>query len=70
MTSEPPSILDELPGELMIWVLIISELLVFGVGLIAFLSVRLTDPDGFAAAQDMLERTGAGINTLILITSG
>jgi nitric oxide reductase NorE protein len=59
-----------LPGDLMIWVLIVSELMVFGAGLVAFLAVRLTDPDGFAAAQDHLHRVGAGMNTLILITSG
>jgi len=62
--------LDELPGELMMWVLIVSELLVFGAGLAAFLSVRLTDPAGFGQAQDVLDRTGAGINTVVLITSG
>ena len=61
---------DDLPGDLMIWVLIVSELLVFGAGLLAFLAVRLTDPAGFAVAQDQLHRVGAGINTLILITSG
>ena len=33
---------DNLPGDLMIWVLIVSELLVFGAGLVAFLAVRLT----------------------------
>ncbi len=64
------TVLDELPGELMMWILIISELLVFGAGLIVFLSVRIIDPEGFAQAQDMLDRTGAGINTIILITSG
>lgn len=64
------SVLEELPGELMMWVLIISELLVFGAGLVAFLSVRLTDPEGFALAQDALHRTGAGVNTVVLITSG
>ncbi|MCB1399351.1 MAG: cytochrome c oxidase subunit 3 [Rhodobacteraceae bacterium] len=52
------------------WVLIVSELLVFGAGLAAFLGVRITDPAGFAAAQDHLHRTGAGINTLVLVTSG
>lgn len=62
--------LDELPGELLMWILIISEVLVFGAGLIVFLSVRITDPDGFAQAQNTLDRTGAGINTIILITSG
>lgn len=64
------NLLDELPGELLMWILIISELLVFGAGLVAFLSVRLTDPVGFAEAQDSLFRTGAGINTVVLITSG
>ncbi len=71
MTDQsPPSLLDELPGDLMIWVLIISELLVFGAGLTAFLSVRLTDPAGFAEAQSHLHRTGAALNTIVLITSG
>ncbi|HEY9039644.1 MAG TPA: cytochrome c oxidase subunit 3 [Roseovarius sp.] len=64
------SVLDEVPGDLMMWILIISEFLVFGAGLVAFLSVRLTDPVGFAQAQDMLDRTGAGINTIVLVTSG
>jgi len=62
--------LGDLPGDLMIWVLIVSELLVFGAGLLAFLAVRLTDPAGFALAQDQLHRVGAGVNTLILISSG
>ncbi|WP_281968806.1 cytochrome c oxidase subunit 3 [Roseovarius nanhaiticus] len=65
-----PSILEELPGDFLMWVLIISELLVFGAGLGAFLSVRLTDPAGFAEAQQHLDRTGAGLNTVVLITSG
>lgn len=59
-----------LPGELMMWVLIVSELAVFGAGLTAFLAVRLTDPAGFAEAQTHLHRTGAGINTMVLVTSG
>lgn len=62
--------LDELPGDLMMWVLIISELLVFGAGLAAFLSVRATDPAGFAEAQGVLDRTAAGLNTVVLVTSG
>ncbi len=66
----PRSLIDELPGELMIWVLIISELLVFGAGLLAFSAVRLTDPTGFAEAQAHLHRTGAALNTVVLITSG
>lgn len=64
------SLIDELPGELLMWVLIISELLVFGAGLIAFMGVRLTDPAGFAEAQSHLYRTGAALNTAVLVTSG
>ncbi len=72
MTTQTPetSVLDELPGELMMWVLIVSEILVFGAGLVALLAVRLTDPDGFAMAQAHLHRSGAAANTLILVTSG
>ncbi len=65
-----PSLLDELPGELMIWVLIVSELLVFGAGLAALMAVRLTDVHGFAAAQSLLNRPLAGLNTIVLVTSG
>ncbi|WP_137699344.1 cytochrome c oxidase subunit 3 [Marimonas lutisalis] len=61
---------DDLPGDLMMWILIVSELLVFGAGLIAYLSVRVTDPAGFAEAQASLHRAEAGMNTLVLVTSG
>lgn len=64
------SVFDDLPGDLMIWVLIVSELLVFGAGLAAFLAVRITDPAGFAEAQDHLHRGAAGLNTVVLVTSG
>ncbi|MBO9411681.1 MULTISPECIES: cytochrome c oxidase subunit 3 [unclassified Ruegeria] len=64
------ALIDDLPGELLIWVLIVSELLVFGAGLIAFMGVRLTDPAGFAEAQSHLHRTGAALNTGVLVTSG
>ncbi len=66
----PPSVLDELPGDLMMWVLIVSELLVFGAGLAVYLSLRASDPAGFADAQSALNRTAAGLNTVILVTSG
>ncbi|MEZ5715027.1 MAG: cytochrome c oxidase subunit 3 [Paracoccaceae bacterium] len=68
--TETRSALDDLPGDLMMWVLILSELLVFGAGLIAFLSVRITDPADFAEAQAHLHRSGAGLNTVVLVTSG
>jgi len=66
--DEPPP--GGLPGELLMWVLILSEIAVFGAGLLAFLAVRLSDPAGFAEAQSHLHRTGAAANTLVLVTSG
>ncbi|MCU0955357.1 MAG: cytochrome c oxidase subunit 3 [Hyphomicrobium sp.] len=63
-------IFDELPGDLMMWVLIASELLVFGAALLAFLAVRATDPAGFAVSQAMLDQTAAAFNTIVLVTSG
>lgn len=66
-TSKTP---ESLPGELMIWILIISELAVFSAGLLALLATRLTDPSGFAEAQSHLHRVGAAVNTVVLVTSG
>lgn len=68
--DEPDSVLAELPGEFMMWVLIASELLVFGALLISFLSVRAMYPAGFAHDNALLDRTAAAINTIALVTSG
>lgn len=64
------SLLQHLPGELIMWVLIISELAVFCVCLLIFLALRLTDPQMFAQSQDQLHRASAGINTGVLVSSG
>ena len=58
------------PGDLMMWVLIASELAVFGAGMVAFMAVRIGDPSGFAAARAQLHPVWAGINTMALVTSG
>ncbi|MFI0395928.1 cytochrome c oxidase subunit 3 [Paracoccus jiaweipingae] len=63
-------LLTELPGELVLWVLIISELAVFGAGLLVFLVLRLLDPALFAQSQDHLHRAAAGLNTVVLVSSG
>ncbi len=63
-------VFGELPGDLMMWVLIASELLVFGAALIAFLAVRATDPVTFSADQALLDRTAGALNTIVLVTSG
>lgn len=62
--------IDDLPGELLIWVLIASELMVFGAGVAVMEVVRLTDPAGFAEAQAHLDGRMAALNTAVLVTSG
>ena len=68
--DDGPDVLSELPGELMMWVLIASELMVFGAGLLACLSVRIADPARFAADQALLNQSAGALNTLVLVTSG
>lgn len=62
--------IDELPGELIMWVLIVSELLVFAAGVTAMSAMQLTDPPGFSAARAMLDGRMAALNTVVLVTSG
>lgn len=68
--TAPPSALDQLPGELIMWILIVSEVLVFGAALTGFLGARALDPALFAASQGMLDRTAGALNTVVLISSG
>ena len=63
-------ILTELPGDPMIWVLIFSELAVFGLLLGAFAVARAVNPFVFAAGQGLLDPGLAAMNTLVLVTSG
>jgi nitric oxide reductase NorE protein len=62
--------LSALPGHPMIWVLIASELAVFGLALLGYAGARARDPQAFAAAQDTLDRLAGTLNTAILLTSG
>ncbi len=62
--------LDELPGEPMMWVLIFSELAAFGLFLGAFTVARAVSPAVFASGQATLDSRLAGLNTIVLVTSG
>ena len=63
-------ILGDLPGDPMIWVLIFSELAAFGLFLGAFVVARAIHPAVFAAGQAALDSRLAGLNTVVLVTSG
>lgn len=62
--------LSSLPGNPIMWVLIISELLVFGAFFLGFGVARALDVPTFRAGQALLDIRLGGLNTLILITSG
>ncbi|AWK85298.1 cytochrome c oxidase subunit 3 [Azospirillum thermophilum] len=59
-----------LPGHPMMWILILSELAVFGIAFVGFAVARLLDPAGFAAGQAHLSPLTGGLNTIVLVTSG
>lgn len=54
----------------MMWILIASELAVFGAALLGFAFARAKDPSGFLAAQNELDRLAGAANTVALLTSG
>lgn len=62
--------LSGLPGNPIMWLLIASEVVVFGAILIGFSAARLTEPEVFASSQDHLNRLAGAINTMVLLTSG
>lgn len=62
--------LSALPGNPLMWVLILSEMLVFGALLAGFAAMHLIDPAGHAAGQAALDPIMGGLNTIVLVTSG
>jgi nitric oxide reductase NorE protein len=62
--------LSSLPGNPMMWILILGEIAVFGVLLVGFSVARALDPVAFGSSQAHLHPLLAGLNTLVLVTSG
>ncbi|MCB1481424.1 MAG: cytochrome c oxidase subunit 3 [Rhodobiaceae bacterium] len=60
----------DLPGNPMMWVLIASEIAVFGLALAGFQLARVFDPELFAASQARLDPWAGTANTAVLLTSG
>lgn len=65
-----PWSLENLPGDPMMWILITSEIFVFGGALWGFAISEMLNPDVFREARSHLNVSVATINTLILLTSG
>ncbi|WP_204602001.1 cytochrome c oxidase subunit 3 family protein [Paremcibacter congregatus] len=62
--------LSRLPGNPMMWILIWSELVVFGIFFAGFAIAHILQPDVFISGQNSLNRFLGGLNTMVLITSG
>ncbi|KAB0266883.1 cytochrome c oxidase subunit 3 family protein [Microvirga brassicacearum] len=62
--------LSDLPGHPMMWVLILTEVVTFGLLFVTFAVTGAIHPDVFAAGQAQLDPDLGGLNTLVLITSG
>ena len=62
--------LSGLPGNPIMWLLIASELVVFGAIFIGFGFARLAEPQVFADGQNHLNRLAGAVNTMVLLTSG
>ena len=63
-------VFEGLPGDPMMWVLVLSELVAFGLFLGAFIVTRAVRPAVFASGQAALDVTLAGYNTIVLVASG
>ncbi|MGM0701680.1 MAG: cytochrome c oxidase subunit 3 family protein [Pseudomonadota bacterium] len=62
--------LSALPGNPLMWVLILSEMLVFTAFFALYAWQRATDVAAFNSAQQALDPLMGGLNTLVLLTSG
>jgi nitric oxide reductase NorE protein len=68
--DRPWGALSDLPGHPMMWVLILTEVVTFGLLLATFTVTGAVRPDVFAAGRAQLDPVLGGVNTLVLITSG
>ncbi|WP_346300736.1 cytochrome c oxidase subunit 3 family protein [Halomonas sp. BM-2019] len=62
--------LSALPGNPLMWVLILSEMLVFAAFFGLFAWLRAGEREVFDASQQLLDPVAGGLNTLVLLTSG
>jgi nitric oxide reductase NorE protein len=62
--------LSGLPGNPLMWVLILSEMLVFSAFFILFAWQRVSQSVLFDESQQLLDPVIGGLNTMVLLTSG
>lgn len=65
MSSETES--PRLPGDGVVWLLVLVELLTFGLLFLSFAVARWREPEVFAAGQGALSLSTGALNTLLLV---
>lgn len=65
-----PARATEPPGGLLVWLIVVLEVFTFGVGLVAFILQRGSEPAVFRQGRDSLNQGIALANTLVLLTGG
>jgi nitric oxide reductase NorE protein len=68
MVKEPGSGSPRLAGDLAVWLIILAELLAFGILFLSYAFARTFDVALFNASQRTLDLTSGAINTALLIT--
>ncbi len=68
--DRPWGALSDLPGHPMMWVLMLTEVVTFGLLLATFTVTGAVQHVVFAAGRAQLDPVLGGVNTLVLITSG
>lgn len=64
-----PTTAVRLPGDFVVWLLVLLELLTFGMLFLAFAGARLHQPALFAAGQATLDLNSGAINTALLVSA-
>jgi len=64
----PQSYAPRLPGDLAVWLIILAELLTFGILFLSYAFARAHDVELFNACQSTLDLNSGAINTVLLIT--
>lgn len=67
-SSQPGHSTRQLPGEVGLWLFILSDLLLFALYFVLFSYDLATDPESFQEGQGTLNRSIGLINTLLLLT--
>ena len=68
-TSILPTSRDRIPGNMAIWVGILSEMTEFAMMFIVYFIAKVHNPDAFSGGPSQLNTTAGVLNTLVLLSS-